>query len=433
MKEHEFENTGKQEQLSTEPYKGVRDFYPEEWAKLASVFGSIRRTLSLWGYEEYNASPLERAELYESKTSEEIVSEQTYTFFDRGERKVTLRPEMTPTFARMVAAKRREIPLPLRWFSLPNVFRYERPQRGRLREHYQLNVDLAGRADIQTDVEVISIAYELLKALGATPSDFVIRVSSRTLLEAACKATGFDSHDAIKTYSRLLDRKSKMSLEEFEAALGPEKSDPLKEIEAATDASVQTEKTALSGMIDSLRALGIENVVFDPEIVRGFDYYTGMVFEIYDTNPENPRSIGGGGRYDGLVGLFGGEAIPCVGFAIGDGTLMDFLETHKLTPKNSSAPDVYIGVPSELDFGAAEKFARVLREKEVRTIVASSGRSLGDQIRDASRRGIPYFIAFGEEENLSQTVRIKELASGLQKEVSISEIPTFFANTKSST
>src|SRR3989338_5978917 len=134
------------EQLSTEPYKGVRDFYPADWARLSTIFNKIRETLALWGYEEYNASPLERAELYEAKTSEEIVSEQTYTFMDRGDRKVTLRPEMTPTLARMVAAKRRELALPLRWFSIPNVFRYERPQKGRLREHYQLNVDLIGIA-----------------------------------------------------------------------------------------------------------------------------------------------------------------------------------------------------------------------------------------------------------------------------------------------
>jgi histidyl-tRNA synthetase len=421
MIEDQFENTEKQEPLSTEPYKGVRDFYPEEWSKLSSVFGRIRKTLGLWGYEEYNASPLERAEIYESKTSEEIVNEQTYTFFDRGERKVTLRPEMTPTFARMVAAKRRDVPLPLRWFSIPNVFRYERPQRGRLREHFQLNIDLAGSADIRSDTEIITIASEIMKSLGAKSDDFVIRVSSRTLLEAACKATGFDTHEAIKIYSRLLDRKSKMTLEEFEAALGPRRSDPLKAIEEASDSEVASAKTALFGMIDSLHTAGITNVVFDPEIVRGFDYYTGMVFEIYDTNPENPRSIGGGGRYDGLVELFGGEAIPCVGFAIGDVTLMDFLETHKLTPKSSSAPQVFIGTPSESDYAAAEKFADTLRASGVRVIVNMNGKSLGDQIRDASRRGIPYFIAFGEQESASGMVRLKELETSSEKELSTNE------------
>ena len=412
----------KPEPLSTEPYKGVRDFYPEDWSKLSNAFDTISHTLGLWGYEEYNASPLERAEIYENKTSEEIVNEQTYTFFDRGERKVTLRPEMTPTFARMLAAKRREFPFPVRWFSIPNVFRYERPQRGRLREHFQLNVDLAGVADTKADGEIIVIASEILKAFGAKTEDFIIRMSSRSLLEAACKATGFDTAEAVKIYSRLLDRKSKMTLEEFESALGPGKSDPLKAIEEASDPSVAQEKEKVDGLIKAFHVRGMTNVVFDPEIVRGFDYYTGMVFEIYDTSAENPRAICGGGRYDGLVGMFGGEAIPCVGYAMGDVTLMDFLETHGLTPKVTSAPQVFVGTPSETDFFAAQDFAMTLREQGIRTIVNGTTKTLGDQIRDASRRGIPYFIAFGEQEVLSGVVRLKTLASSEEKEVSVSEI-----------
>src|SRR3989344_2239244 len=175
-------------ELSTDPYKGVRDFYPPEWAQMQAVFEVLRSTLKRYGYEEYNASPLERAELYESKGNEEIVNEQTYTFLDRGERRVTLRPEMTPTLARMVAAKRRELVYPLRWFSLPNVFRYERPQKGRLREHYQLNVDLLGVKDAKADGEIIVIAHALLSAFGATNDDFIIRINSRKLLNAACGA-----------------------------------------------------------------------------------------------------------------------------------------------------------------------------------------------------------------------------------------------------
>ena len=423
MHPDEFGADKKAEPLSTEPYKGVRDFYPEDWSKLSSAFDTIRHTLGVWGYEEYNASPLERAELYESKTSEEIVNEQTYTFFDRGDRKVTLRPEMTPTFARMLAAKRREFPFPVRWFSIPNVFRYERPQRGRLREHFQVNIDLAGIADAKADGEIIAIAAEIFKAFGATNDDFIIRMSSRSLLEAACKATGFDTHEAVKTYSRLLDRKSKMTLEEFEAALGPGRNDPLKAIEEATDSEVAKEKAKLMGLIYAFNSRGMTNVIFDPEIVRGFDYYTGMVFEVYDTNPENPRAICGGGRYDGLVEMFGGEPIPCVGYAFGDVTFMDFLDTHGLTPKTSPAAQVFIGTPSgESDFFAAQTFAQTLRAKGIRTIVNANTKSLGDQIRDASRRGIPYFIAFGEQEASSGTVRLKTLESSKEKEIQASEV-----------
>jgi histidyl-tRNA synthetase len=417
------------ESLSTEPYKGVRDFYPEEWSVLMGVFNTMRRTLELWGYEEYNASPLERAELYESKTSEEIVNEQTYTFFDRGDRKVTLRPEMTPTFARMVAGKRRELPFPLRWYSIPNVFRYERPQRGRLREHFQLNIDIAGVADAKAEGEIIVLASEVLKALGANQADFVIRVNSRTLLTAACAAAGFDTAEAVRNYSHLLDRKKKMTHDEFTAGLAG-RTDPLSIIENDSDEHVSAEKNKILMLIEAFAARGMTNVVFDPEIVRGFDYYTGMVFEVFDTSPENPRSLFGGGRYDGLVGMFGGNPIPCVGCAMGDVTLLDFLETHGIKPSASSAPQVYIGTPNEIDFFAAQTFAQSLREQGVRTIVYNGSKSLGDQIRDASRRGIPFFIAFGETETANGRVRVKQLESGTEEEVPVGEVAAFISQTR---
>jgi histidyl-tRNA synthetase len=410
------------EPLSSEPYKGVRDFYPEDWSKISQVFGTIRQTLQSFGYEEYNASPLERAELYEQKTSEEIVNDQTYTFEDRGDRKVTLRPEMTPTFARMLAAKQREIPFPVRWFSIPNVFRYERPQRGRLREHYQLNVDLAGIADTKADAEIIVIAHSIMRALGAKDSDFVIRVSSRALLAAACEATGFDNEEAIRIYSRLLDKKSKMSLHEFEAALGAGRSDPLKAIESGEDAKVAEEKANLHDFTERLKTQGVTNVVFDPEIVRGFDYYTGIVFEIYDTNPENARSIFGGGRYDGLISLFGGDPIPCVGFGMGDVTLIDFLETHGYAPKPAASADVFIGTPSESDIESASLFADELRTNGLRVLVNKTNKSLGDQVKEASRRHIEYFIAFGEQEAASGNVRVKTLSSGEEMELSKADV-----------
>src|SRR3989344_585032 len=312
------------EPLSTEPYKGVRDFYPADWARMQDVFARIRETLRSWGYEEYNASPLERAELYEAKTSEEIVNEQTYTFMDRGDRKVTLRPEMTPTLARMVAAKRRELAFPLRWFSIGNRFRYERSQKGRLREFYQVDVDLLGVKDAKADGEIIVIAHALLTALGAKNEDFTIRLNSRTLLDAACRAIDLPD-DAKQSYLRLLDKKGKMSAEEYGVALTAiAPSDPLTLIEQG-DARIQEEKEKLTSLIDAFAARGMTNVVFDPTVVRGFDYYTGIVFEIFDTSGENSRALFGGGRYDNLVSLFGGDPVPAVGFAVGDVTLADFL------------------------------------------------------------------------------------------------------------
>ena len=413
------------EHLSTESYKGVRDFYPADWERMEALFTTLRATLATWGYAEYNASPLERAELYESKTSEEIVNEQTYTFIDRGDRRVTLRPEMTPTLARMVAGKRRELAMPLRWFSIPNVFRYERPQRGRLREHYQLNVDLLGVSGLEADAEVVTLASSLLTAFGAKEGDFVIRISSRPLLNAACRAAGLKG-EAVKRYIHLLDRKNKMPATEFEharAALTGK--DPLAIIEEAGQApEVAEEKRALMDLVESLAARGVTTVVFDASITRGFDYYTGIVFEVFDTNPANPRALFGGGRYDGLVGMFGGDSIPAVGFGMGDVTLADFIETHTLAPGvNATRPQLYLGTPAAGDIPAAQAFAATLRAKGCRIFVNITEKSLGDQIKDADRRSIPLFAAYGRDEVASGTVRMKVLATGIESAFSAGDLP----------
>lgn len=421
------------EPLSTEPYKGVRDFYPADWAKLDYAFGVIRTQLKRRGFEEYAASPLERAELYESKTSEEIVNEQTYTFTDRGDRRVTLRPEMTPTLARMVAAKRRELVFPLRWFSIPNVFRYERPQRGRLREHYQLNADILGIADEKADGEIIVIASEILRAFGAQDSDFSIRVSSRTLLAAAAEALGL-SEGEMAGYSALLDRKNKMSGAEFEearAAYRNNGTDPLELIEAGTDATVDAELKKVEALLQAFSERGMTNVTFDPTIVRGFLYYTGIVFEVFDTDPENTRSLFGGGRYDNLVALFGGEPIPAVGFGMGDVTLIDFLETHNLLPKHlTGAPDLFIGTPAETDIPAAQAYAETLRAGGANVLVNVTGKALGDQVKEAVRRQIPYFLAYGAQEAESGMVTLKVLAESKEEPLATERVAAFITDQK---
>jgi len=393
---------------------------------MRALFSTLQDTLHSWGYEEYNASPLERTELYEAKTSEEIVNEQTYTFTDRGDRSVTLRPEMTPTMARMVARKRREMPMPLRWFSIPNVFRYERPQKGRLREHYQLNVDLIGIASDEADIEIITIASELLKAFGVEESDFVIRVNSRPLLTAICSYAKLSDKNA-RDYIRLLDKKSKMSDDDFKTALSAiSDNNPLSIIEDVDEnksPEVFREKQALQNTIDTLSTRGVGNVVFDPTITRGFDYYTGIVFEIFDTDKSNARSIFGGGRFDKLVALFGGDDIPAVGFGMGDVTLTDFLETHKKFPNgDKNIPQLYIGTPSESDIPNAQDFAKTLRKEGCRVFVNLTQRSLGDQIKNAVKRGIPTFIAYGADEVTSQTVHMKTLATSKEINLPTSEI-----------
>ena len=409
----------KRESLSTEPYKGVRDFYPEEWTLLQTIFDRIRATLRSYGFEEYQASPLERAELYESKTSEEIVNEQTYTFTDRGDRRVTLRPEMTPSLARMIAGKRHELVFPARWFSIGNRFRYERPQKGRLREFYQVDVDIVGIDGPRAEGEAVVMAHTILSSFGATDSDFTIRVNSRRLLNAACVACDLDEVQT-NAYLGLLDRKNKMDAETFEAARAPFRThgkDPLEIIEGGEHPDVQTEFDALSNLISAWTARGISNVVFDATIVRGFLYYTGLVFEVFDTDPENPRALMGGGRYDGLVALFGGDPIPAVGFAFGDVTFVDFLRTHNLVPDTSAAPTLFIGTPTEADIAPAQDYADTLRPHGISVLVNTGSKSLGDQVKEAVRRGIPYFVAYGSQEAAQGRVRLKTLAASREEEV----------------
>lgn len=417
------------EPLSTESYKGVRDFYPPELAVRRSVFDAVRRALRLRGFEEYDASPLERAELYERKTSEEIVNEQTYTFTDRGDRKVTLRPEMTPSLARMVAAKRRELVFPLRWFNIGNRFRYERPQKGREREFYQIDVDIIGIPGEKAEGEAVVTAYDLLTTLGATNKDFTIKINSRVLLNAATAAVGLSEEESAR-YIALLDRKEKMPKETFEeerSAYRKDGKDPLEVIEAGGDSATDAEKARLNALLEAFSARGMDNVVFDPTVVRGFLYYTGLVFEVFDTNLENPRALLGGGRYDGLVSLFGGEQVPAIGFAVGVTTLMDFLETHELLPKASSAPEVFVGTPDESDIGLAQGFATTLRDAGISAVVHVSGRALGDQVKEAVKRGIPLFLAYGKDEEKTNMIRVKNLAKSEEESVESNHVVKYVA------
>src|SRR3989338_6809706 len=393
--------------LSTDPYKGVRDFYPEDMYTLRYLFDTMSRVAESFGYSEYGASILEPSELYRSKTSEEIVSEQTYSFVDRGGREVTLRPEMTPTIARMVVARRMELPFPLRWYSIPNVFRYERSQRGRLREHYQLNVDLFGVPGLDAEVEMIMLASEVMKSFGATENDFEIRVSDRNLFTSIFDECNIPE-DLRAHIMRLLDKKDK--IENFEDALhelAPEYAKRFLELLSKVSGTV-----ALETLIGRLKELGITNAVIDPSIVRGFDYYNGIVFEVYDTSPENSRALCGGGRYDNLLELFGIDSIPAIGFGMGDVRILDFLETHNLLPKYSAPADVFLCTLTEGAKEFAAALAKDMRANDVHVEVSLSNKKVGDQIKLADKKKIPFVICIGENEMRTGEMTIKHLASG---------------------
>jgi histidyl-tRNA synthetase len=408
--------------LSTDPYKGVRDFYPEDMAVQKHIFATWRKVVESYGFTEYNASILEPAELYRAKTGEEIVNEQTYTFTDRGDREVTLRPEMTPTVARMVAARRRDLGLPVRWYSIPNLFRYERPQKGRLREHFQLNVDTFGLSGVQADIEGISVAYDIMKAFGANPGDFEIKISSRKLMNAVFSNWYELDESKSKALQKLIDKKSKISSEIFQGEaekitgeafefLNLDKNSADYE-EAMAFPMIRAAKEELDAVLEALNAKGVKNVSYDETIIRGFDYYTGTVFEVFDTNPENNRSLFGGGRYDDLLALFGGDKLPAFGFGMGDVTIKEFLTSRNLLPAYRSVTDVMICVVDEDSTNYAEEVASELRDGDYNVAVNYTFKSIGDQIKSADKQAIPYVIIIGPDESAKKGYEIKELSSG---------------------
>jgi len=426
-------------QRSTEPYKGTRDFYPEDTFIRNYIFSVMRKVSESYGYLEYDASILEDSALYKAKSGEEIVNEQTYTFVDRGGREVTLRPEMTPTAARMVAGKRKELAFPLRWYSIPNLFRYERPQRGRLREHWQLNVDLFGVDSVSADEEIISVAFDIMKAFGAHDEHFRIRVNNRRFMKYVLNDVLKLSETRSRQLAKLIDRKDKMEEEKFyeeiKTMLGEETADTFLEI-----LMIDTLDALPRGMIDlpsvqelnmvlnDLRARGIENIVFDPTVIRGFDYYTGIVFEIFDVNPVNSRSLFGGGRYDDLVSLFGVEPVAGVGFGMGDVTIRDYLETYRLLPDYQPTTQLYLCVIGHELHAYASKLASELRREGINVSVDYSNRPVGSQVKTADRQKIPFVICVGEEEYETKRFRLRVMKSGVEKVVERADIGALIRN-----
>jgi histidyl-tRNA synthetase len=416
------------QKLSTDPYKGVRDFYPEEERAQEYIFGVMRKVAESFGYAAYSASVLEPAELYRAKSGEELVGEQMYVFEDRGGREVALRPEMTPSLARMVAGRRRELALPLRWYTIANMFRYERPQRGRLREHWQLNVDYIGEGGVTAEAETIEIAYRILIEFGLKVEQFVVKLNNRRIVPRVLDKLARDAGATLEPEKTakliaLFDKRGKLEAEKYEAALeeivGAELSRVI--LNRYTDNGVQNailatdEGQGFRELFELLRARGIENIEHDPYLVRGFDYYTGMIFEVFDTGGENRRSLFGGGRYDDLTALFGVSGVPAVGFGMGDVTIRDVLETYKLLPTNLPSrfsAQLYIATLGEQFFADATTLAGRLRAAGIRVAVDYTTRRVGDQIKKAVKDGVPYVVCFGEEEVTMGQYRMKELGTG---------------------
>lgn len=429
--------------LSTQPYKGTRDFYPEDKRLQKYMFDKMRAVCESFGYEEYDAPVLEPTELFLAKGNEEIIQEQTYTFTDRGDRSVTLRTEMTPSVSRMVAAKRQELVYPLRWFSIPNLWRYERPQKGRLREFWQLNVDIFGVADDTADAEVVQIADEILKSYGAKRENYVIRLNNRALMDFITrKYLELDETQSV-TVIRIIDKMHKLSSGEFRGMLDavfspsqreaglPSKLDDILKAKKLEELPAEISSTpaakSLTNLEKRLVELGISNASYDPTLMRGFDYYTGNVFEVFDTDPENNRSMFGGGRYDGLVGQFGVEPVPVFGFGMGDATLENFLRAHKLLPNLTTETDIYVipvgNVSSKLDEVLDE-----LRSSGIKVAVDITNRKADKQLRTAIKKAIPYVMFIGEAELKSGQYKLKDINANKEESHSLERIISIAAD-----
>ena len=411
---------------------GFRDFFPEELALRRHIFSAWRRVGARYGFTEYDGPPLEALELYTRKSGEEIVG-QLYEFEDKGGRAVALRPEMTPTFARMIAARAGGLAKPVRWFSIPQLFRYERPQRGRLREHFQLNMDIVGETNPLADAEIISAGIDALRELGLGAADIVVRISDRRLIGALLDAHGIAAEDHVAVFAAL-DRFEKegedgvrarlaatglevdvaarllgtlgLALEELAAAHGG--NDAI--AEAAERLSTVFAHLAAAGFADFLR--------FDAGLVRGLAYYTGTVFEIWDRRDEL-RAICGGGRYDDLLKAMGGMDLPALGFGMGDVVLTELLRDRGLVPDAARRVDDYIVCVSDAERPLALGLARALRDQGRRVLYDLRSRGVGRQFKAAHQTGAERTIVLGPEEAERGVAVLRDMASGEEREIAI--------------
>ena len=424
------------EKLSMQPYKGTRDFYPQEMKLRNWFFGVIRKELESATFDEYNGPMLESLDIYAAKSGEEIATKQTYNFADRGDRRLAIRPEMTPTVARMVAAKMGEMSFPLKWFSIGNMYRYEAPQRGRLREFWQINVDIFGCNTYEADLEVITSAIRIMRAFGADEKMFTVRINNRRFFNDVVTAiTGKDAEGS-RQVSKVIDRKNKVTRESYEkdlTALGLT-AEQIAKIDALYEMSVE-EATALCpesqgaqellSLFTALRKMGLDKYcMFDFGIIRGLDYYTGTVFEVFDNAPENNRAMFGGGRYDNLVDLFVKNArISGVGYGMGDVTLENFLTTHNLVPESfGSAVKVLVTRFDDVPYEAYTSLVEDLRDAGIVSSMYLGQKKFGKQLEYAVKGEYSHAVIMGGDEYARGVVRLKNLATREEKEVALADL-----------
>ncbi len=417
----------------TQGVRGTRDFYPEDMRLRNWLFDNFIAASLLHGFEEYDAPVLEQEELYTRKQGEDI-TQQLYNFQDKGDRKVALRPEMTPSLARMVMARAGALPLPIKWFSIPQCWRYERTQRGRGREHYQWNVDIWGTTEISADAELISVIVTFFEEMGLTSDDIVIRISSRKVLEEVLGSLGVEGDLFTKTCV-IVDKMDKLSSEIIEEQLSElgHSSDVINKIQTILGikdmdnlrSSLEDSSSAileLDTLFDLIDAYGMsEWVQFDASIVRGLAYYTGSVFEAHDREGKF-RAICGGGRYDNLLSTLGGKDLPATGFGFGDMVIMEVLKEKGLVPELiSGVDDIVIPLSPDLR-DIAVRVAASLRLSDRTVDLVLEDKKIKWAFKHAERTGAKRLVLLAPDEWSRKMIKVKDLETGEEKELSLKDL-----------
>jgi histidyl-tRNA synthetase len=409
---------------------GFRDFFPEDLALRTHLLDAMRRVARRYGFEEYDGPPLEALELYTDKSGAEIVA-QLYAFTDKGGREVALRPEMTPTLARMAAQRANGLKKPIRWFSIPQLFRYERQQRGRLREHFQLNCDLIGEPGPLGDAEIIALAIDVMRELGLGAADVRVRISDRRLLSVLLEETGigatrqglaFQALDKLGRSEYGPRRKALLAAGASEESIAALESFP--EVRSLADLEDRFPASAdaagpLRATVEALEAMGLgEFIDLDLTIVRGLAYYTGTVFELFDAQ-RALRAICGGGRYDDLLSRVGGVDLPALGFGMGDVVLGELLRERGKVPEAPPSAEVFLVAATAEDRMAILKLAHALRDTGIRVEYSLAEEKVGRQLKLADARRARLAVVLGPEERARDAAVLKDLRSGAQREVAL--------------
>ncbi len=398
--------------------KGTREFYPEQMALRNFIYKKVSEAATSFGYQEWDAPFIEPIDLYAAKSGEELVKKQSFTFTDRGGDFVTLRPELTPSLARMIAAKQGELTFPVRWWSFGPFWRYEQPQKGRTREFFQWNVDMLGVDTPEADAELIAIGVTFMKSVGLTPQQATVYVNNRKLMNAEFKSLGIPQEKWVDALG-LVDRRSKMTLANWDAyaleiGLSQAQLDGIKAILDNFDLWKKNEE--LTRLFASLEALGVkEYVKFDPGITRGLLYYTGTVFEAFETSGSVKRAILGGGRYDNLLSDVGGQPLPAIGFAMGDVVMGIILKEKGLLPEFIPSPaPVLVTVFDESLMRESYSLAADLRNAGINVLCYPEPAKLQKQFKFADKMKVSVVVTVGPDEAANAQAAIKNLMNGEQ-------------------